>query len=64
MASAASLAFFAAVLRVLAVSSRGVSLVSNAVHVLDTNFRSCWPKDVVVASKASRVESVCCRSFA
>lgn len=61
--SAACLAFFAAVLLALAVSSRGVSLVWNAVHVFEVNFRSCAPREVVVASNESSVESVCCRSF-
>ena len=53
-----------ACLRVRALYSRCNSLVSKAVHVLWTNWRSLKPNALVALSKESRSKSWCTRSFA
>ena len=54
----------AILLRVRAASSRGSSLVTNALHVIRMNFRKICPRSVVVSSRCASVVSVCKRSLA
>jgi hypothetical protein len=54
----------AALRRVRAAFSLGVSVVTKLAQTLDENVLICWPRDDVALSNWSRVESVCCLSLA